>query len=96
MDIGTAIKRLRKERVPQLNQAEFASCIGITQAYLSQIERGHKKPSLEVIEKIAKDFEVPLPIMFWFGVEESDINPAKREYFNFLKPSIDKMIDSLF
>lgn len=96
MDIGTAIKKLRKDRVPQLTQAKYAKCIGITQAYLSQIERGHKKPSMEVIEKIAEDFAVPLPIMFWFGVEESDIDPAKREYFNFLKPSIDKLIDSLF
>jgi len=96
MDIGTAIKKLRKERVPQLTQAEYASRIGITQTYLSQIESNKKKPSTDILEKIADDFEIPLPIIFWHGIEEKDVHESKREYFRFLKPSIDKMIDSIF
>ena len=40
MNIGMAIRNIRKERTPQLNQSEFAKLIGITQTYLSQIETG--------------------------------------------------------
>ena len=93
MNIGSAIKELRLTRC--LNQGEFATRIGITQAYLSQIERGHKKPSMEVLEYMAKDLNLPLPIMFWFGVENEDIEETKKEAFEMLKPSIDAMIKSL-
>ncbi len=96
MNIGTAIKKLRKERVPQLTQAEYAATIGISQTYLSQIEGRKKKPSTDILERIAADFEIPLPIIFWYGIEESDIHESKRDYFRFLKPSIDRLIDSCF
>jgi XRE family transcriptional regulator, regulator of sulfur utilization len=96
MNIGQSIKKLRKERLPHLTQGEYASTIGITQTYLSQIESGKKKPSTDLLEKIAKDFDMPLPIIFWYGIEEQDVRESKKEYFLFLKPSIDKLIDSIF
>jgi len=95
MDIGKAIKKLRKELTPKLTQHEYAKIIGITQAYLSQVETGKKKPSIEVLEKISKDSNTPLPIMFWFAIDETDISEDKQEYFKLLKPSIDKMIESI-
>jgi len=94
MNVGTAIKKLRMRKA--LNQQEFASRIGITQTYLSQVENGHKKPSLEVLELIAEDSEIPLPILFWCGVELEDITETKREAYKMLKPSIDALITSLF
>lgn len=94
MNIGTAIKTLRLKE--SLLQEEFASRIGITQTYLSQIERGHKKPSLDVLNSMANDLKLPLPLMFWFGVEESDIQENKRDAYKTLKPSIDALIGSLF
>ena len=45
MNLGLSIRKLRKERVPQLTQAEYAATIGISQTYLSQIESNKKKPS---------------------------------------------------
>ena len=96
MNIGQAIRNIRKERTPQLNQAEFASYIGITQTYLSQIETGSKTPNISVLESISKKFEIPLPIIFWFSLEEIDIAEHKKEYFRFLKPTVDSMIDEFF
>lgn len=95
MNIGISIRKIRKERTPQLNQAEFAKHIGLTQTYLSQIENGKKTPTIAVLEKIAKSFEIPLPIIFWYGIEISDIHDSKKEYFEFLKPTIDSMIDTV-
>lgn len=96
MNIGQSIRNIRKERTPQLNQAEFAKLIGITQTYLSQIETGAKTPNISVLETIAKEFEIPLPIIFWLSIEESDVAEHRREYFRFLKPTVDSMIDTFF
>jgi len=96
MNIGISIRSIRKERTPQLNQMEFAKLIGITQPYLSQIEKGKKKPNISVLETISKQFEIPLPILFWLGLEEIDIAEHKREYFNFLKPTVDSMINEFY
>lgn len=96
MNIGISIRAIRKERVPHLNQSEFANLIGITQTYLSQIETGSKTPTIKVLESISEAFEIPLPIIFWFGLEESDISEYKKEYFRFLKPTVDSMINEFF
>ena len=96
MNIGAAIRKIRKERTPQLNQSEFAKMIGITQTYLSQIETGAKNPNISVLETISKQFGIPLPIVFGFGISEEDIAEHKREYFRFLKPTVDSMINEFF
>lgn len=96
MNIGISIRAIRKERVPHLNQSEFAKLIGISQTYLSQIESGSKTPSSSVLEEIAKSFEIPLPIIYWFGLQEEDILEHKREYFRFLKPTVDSMINEFY
>jgi XRE family transcriptional regulator, regulator of sulfur utilization len=96
MNVGQAIRNIRKERTPQLNQSEFAKLIGITQTYLSQIETGAKIPNISVLETIAKEFEIPLPIIFWLSIEEIDVAEHRREYFRFLKPTVDSMIDTFF
>lgn len=47
-----------------LSQAELSERIGISQAYLSSIERGKKFPTSEVIESIARVLEVEFYEMF--------------------------------
>lgn len=96
MNLGDAIRNIRKERVPQLNQTEFANLIGITQTYLSQIENNQKTPNISVLEEVSKVFEIPLPIIFWMSLEESDVPEDKRGYFNHIKPCIDGLIDSFY
>lgn len=94
MDIGKSIKKLRKES--GLKQNEFAESVGVSQSHLSQIEKGHKKPSLTTLEQMADILQVPLPVLFWFGVEEEDVKPAKREAYNILIPSINGLVLEAF
>ena len=96
MNIGIVIRNIRKERAPKLNQSEFAKLIGISQTYLSQIENGAKTPNISVLEALSKEFESPLPIICWFGISEDDSAEHKREYFRFLKPTVDAMINEFF
>ena len=94
MKIGQAIRTLRKKEL--MNQEEFASSVGITQSYLSLIEKGHKKPSLEVLQQMADILNTPLPVLFWFGIEKEDVSEEKQYAFDVLKPSIDKLINEVF
>ena len=58
MDIGKVIAARRKEQnISQEKQAEKECChekAEMSQGYISSIERGKEKPSLELLEKIAK------------------------------------------
>jgi len=95
MNYGSAIKKLRVEKVWE-NQTEFAKNIGITQSYLSSIENGNKKPSTDLLETIANHTKVPMAILFWNSVTESDVAEDKRESFKRLKAGIDSLIMSFF
>lgn len=94
MKIGQSIKLIRKTRSKE-NQSTFANAIGIGQAYLSRLENDHKSPSMELLNRIADHAGIPTPILFWFGVEESDIHKDKLEAFTMLKPTIDSMMNEM-
>ena len=94
MDLGKGIKHLRKLR--GTTQKDFSSDVGITQSYLSQIEKGRKEPSMEVLSTISKHLGVPMPVLFWFTMTELDVPKHKREIFKQLKPAVDMLIDSFF
>ena len=93
MKIGHAIKKLRKDAV--LNQKTYAWRIGITQTYLSLIESGKRTPNMSVIEKISEFHEVPISILFWFSLEESEVSETKKEYYRLIKPTLDRLIESI-
>lgn len=95
MNIGKAIKQVRTIKHPNLKQKDFSNCVGITQAYLSQIESNKKNASTEVLQKIADFCEIPLSILFWFSLEESEIPKRKKEAYKILKPCIDEMISQI-
>ena len=78
-----------------MSQTEFANMIGISQTYLSQIETGSKTPNISVLESMSEKLKFPLPIIFWFSLEESDIYEEKRVHFKQIKPIIDTLINSL-
>lgn len=95
MNYGLIIKKLRKEKYNE-NQVDFAKRIGITQSYLSSIEKGNKKPSIELLERIGIISEIPVAVLLWNSVTENDISHEKRDIFKSTKPSIDSLILSFF
>ncbi len=58
MSIALRLKKLREEK--NLNQVEFASLIGISQAAISHYERGEREPTADIISKIADKLNVNL------------------------------------
>jgi transcriptional regulator with XRE-family HTH domain len=56
--LGEIIRRQRE--LSALSMRQFADLVGISNPYLSQIERGLREPSERVLEGIAKSLAVPV------------------------------------
>ncbi|CAM3278849.1 helix-turn-helix domain-containing protein [Stackebrandtia soli] len=61
-DIGTFIRDMRRNAKVSLRQ--LADQAGVSNPYLSQIERGLRKPSAEVLQQIANALKVSTPLMY--------------------------------
>ena len=50
-----------------MRQSEVAEKLGMSNSYLSEIEKGIKKPTLELVEKYAVLFQVPASSIMFFS-----------------------------
>ncbi len=50
-----------------MKQNEAADRLGVSKSYLSEIERGHKIPSLDLIRKYEKTFNIPASSIMFFS-----------------------------
>lgn len=94
MNLGETIKLERKRQM--LSQGELANMIGITQAYLSQIEKNRKEPNLSTLKALSDKLSIPLPVLFFKSIDDNDIPDGKREMFNNLNSKIDILVDKVF
>lgn len=67
--LGRNIRRLREER--ELSQEEVAFRAGMNRAYLSDVERGARNPTVRVAGRIAKALGVDPVELFRSGVERA-------------------------
>ena len=65
--IGKALRVIRKGQGYSLSQT--ASELSIAVSYLSEIENGHKQPSLEIVEQYASLFGIPVSHIMIFSEE---------------------------
>lgn len=90
MDISLALRKVRFEK--GLKQSDVAKKIKVSPSFLSQLENGKRNPSQKMTEKLCKVYGVPLIVMAWYGMEEKDVQPKKKEAFNLLKAPLDNLI----
>jgi transcriptional regulator with XRE-family HTH domain len=50
-----------------MKQAEAAQKMGISKSYLSEIERGHKEPTLDILRKYEALFNIPMSSILFFS-----------------------------
>jgi len=94
MNIGNAIKDLRQQK--GLKQTDFAEQCGLSQSYLSSIEKGRKEPTLSILKQIANALSIPMPVLVFFSLDLEDIDENKKEAFKMLEPSIKGLINDVF
>src|SRR5205085_1281545 len=61
-DVGDFIRDLRRNARISLRQ--LAAQAGVSNPYLSQIERGLRRPSAEVLQQLASALRVSTPVMY--------------------------------
>ncbi|HLG35641.1 MAG TPA: helix-turn-helix transcriptional regulator [Bacteroidia bacterium] len=91
MDLGTTIKNIRKQKA--LSQKELADRCGISQTYLSQIEKNQKQPNYSRLVLISNGLKIPLPILFFLSMTEEDVQPQKRKAFHIISPSVKSILN---
>jgi transcriptional regulator with XRE-family HTH domain len=77
--LGEYIRRQRE--LQDLSMRQLADLVGISNPYLSQIERGLREPSEKVVEAIAENLQLSADVLFERGgrhdeAAETDDEPA--------------------
>jgi transcriptional regulator with XRE-family HTH domain len=76
MSLGGYIRSQRE--LSELSMRQFAELVGISNPYLSQIERGLRAPSEEVLQSIADALRVSADTLYEeAGVPPKDEGPSK-------------------
>ncbi len=74
--LGEIIRRQRE--LNALSMRQFAQMVGISNPYLSQIERGLREPSEGVVESIARSLEMSADALYeQAGWESADAEPTE-------------------
>lgn len=76
MKLGSELRRLRKRR--DLTLSEVGKETELSVSFLSDVERGRTKPSLDTLEKLAACYRVSVNDML--KETELGISPVEREY----------------
>ncbi|WP_289054161.1 helix-turn-helix domain-containing protein [Carboxylicivirga marina] len=94
MKIGNSIKELRKEK--GIKQLDLAKESGLSQTFLSQLEKGVKTPSLETLEKISKVLDIPVPVLTFLAIEEDMVSEDKKEMYKKMMPTLTGIVKEVF
>jgi transcriptional regulator with XRE-family HTH domain len=77
--LGEAIRRQRE--LNEVSMRQFAQMAGISNPYLSQIERGLREPSERVVDSIARSLEMSVDALYeaaGIDIPEDDEPPPAR------------------
>lgn len=94
MNLGEAIKIHRKRL--GLSQGDLAQSCGITQSYLSMIEKNKKEPNLSTLKVLSGKLNVPIPVLFFKSLDDADIPESKKEAYGVVSKSLDNLVNSIF
>lgn len=79
MQLGKTIKLLRTN--VGIKQKDLAKKLQISSNYLSLVENGKREPSISLIERMAKELDVPISYIFWHAYEKPKNLPKDQERF---------------
>jgi len=69
--LNRALKLLRTYH--QIKQFELAKRLGVSSSYLSEIETGAKTPGVDLLEKYAEIFKMPVSSILLFSEKLNDV-----------------------
>jgi transcriptional regulator with XRE-family HTH domain len=78
--IGEALRLIRVFH--NLKQKEAADKLQISQSYISEIERGTKTPTLELIQRYGEVFDIPPSSIMYFSENMGNTKGSTRSVAN--------------
>ena len=78
-----------------LKRYELARRLELSPSYISELEKGNRTPSLDVIEKYAKEFNIPVSSILFFSENISQANNGSWSARNAKKAIANKVIGFL-
>lgn len=70
MNLGRAIKTVRVQR--GISQEELASLTGLSNGYISLLERDKRDPTMDTLAIMAKALDIPLVLLIFIASDESE------------------------
>ena len=79
--LNDALLTMRKYH--RISQTELSKTLEISNSYLSEIENGKKKPTLELLEKYSEYFDITVSSLMLFSenMDNKDTLSGKFRYF---------------
>lgn len=68
--LGEALRLIRVYH--DLKQKQVAGRLGISTSYLSEVENGHKAPTLDLIRRYSEEFDLPVSSIMFFAESVGD------------------------
>lgn len=90
MNVGERIRKIRKNN--ELTMNDLALKLDISQSYLSKIERGDTKASVDLVEKICSIVGISLGVFF---NDDKDLPPDLQKWLSLGKKLTAKQRESL-
>lgn len=78
-----------------LKQNELAERLELSKSYISEIEKGNRTPSLEVVEKYANEFNIPVSSIMFFSENIPQANTGNWSAENAKKAIAGKILGFL-
>ncbi len=98
MKLGSELRRLRKSR--RLTLANVAKETELSVSFLSDVERGRTKPSLDTLEKLAACYgvsvnDILLDTEFGISRDEKEYPPGFQEFLKEIGGNVDEEMEDL-
>lgn len=74
--LGEALRLIRVYH--DLKQKEVAKMLTISTSYLSEIEKGHKTPNFDLIQKYSDEFGLPISSIMFFAENMNTEHPYHK------------------
>ncbi|QWU16586.1 Transcriptional regulator, contains XRE-family HTH domain [Paenibacillus sophorae] len=86
-NIGQHIQHLRLEK--GLSLSELAGKADVAKSYLSNVERNiQSNPSIQFIEKIAEALDVPVHVLLYGEISDTQEEPLDSEWFKLVQEAM--------
>lgn len=87
---------LRKVRLfHEMKQTDLANQLNISKSYLSEIESGKKKITLDLLNKYSDIFDIPTSSLIFFSeqIKQDDLHAFSEKFKNFCMNKILKIME---